>query len=131
MGIQSELSRLSDRRFVVLILDNEVTVGHFVTNPPLPWTRLTQHDGIYGAAIGYPIPLTEAQTKIEMKIWDEVSVQDIIRTLQGLGGAPDYFVIGNNAGQGLPLAHSLPQTFIANRAAVIYGEGGCLRGSCS
>ncbi len=122
MGIRSELSRLSAGRFVALILDNEVTVGHFVTSPPLPWTRLTLRHGIYGAAVGSPIPLTEGQTKIEMKTWDEVSVQEIVRTLQGLDGAPDYFVIGNNAGQGLPLAHSLPQTFIANRAAIIYGE---------
>ena len=122
MDFRSELSRLSQERFAALILDNEVTVGHFVTSPPLPWTRLTRHDGIYRIAGGYPIPLTEGQTKIEMKIWDEVSLPEIISTLQKLEGPPDYFVIGNNAGQGLPLAHGLPQTFIGDRAAIIYGE---------
>jgi len=42
--------------------------------------------------------------------------------LRELDDSVDYVLIGNNAGQGLPLARSLPQNLIGNRAAVIYGE---------
>ena len=35
-----EILKLPADRFVALILDNEVTVGEFVTTPPLSWTRL-------------------------------------------------------------------------------------------
>lgn len=122
MTLGTELSQLTANQFVTLILDNEVTVGHFVTSPPLPWTRITQRNGLYQVAEGYPNLLTAAQTKIEMKNWDEVSLQAMMRTLKELDGSVDYVLIGNNAGQGLPLARSLPQNLIGNHAAIIYGE---------
>jgi L-fucose isomerase-like protein len=122
MTPRTELSQLSANRFVALILDNEVTVGHFVTSPPLSWTRLTQRNQNYQVAEGYPIPLTAEQTKIEMRTWDEVWLQGIMRTLKELEDSVDYVLIGNNAGQGLPLAQRLPQNLIGNHAAIIYGE---------
>ena len=120
--MKKQLLQLSGNRFVALILDNEVTVGHFVTSPPLPWVRITQRNGNYQVAEGYPIPLTAEQTKIEMRTWDEVSLQGIMSTLKELDDSVDYVLIGNNAGQGLPLAQSLPQNLMGNHAAIIYGE---------
>lgn len=122
MTLGTELSQLTANQFVTLILDNEVTVGHFATTPPLPWTRITQRNGLYRVAEGYPTLLTAAQTKTEVKNWDEVSSHAMIRTLKELDGSVDYVLIGNNAGQGLPLARSLPQNLIGNHAAIIYGE---------
>jgi len=122
MTLRTELSQLSANQCVALILDNEVTVGHFVTTPPLPWSRLTQRNGIYQAAEGYPSLLTTEQAKFEMRNWDEVSLQGIMGTLGELDDSVDYVLIGNNAGQGLPLARSLPQNLIGNHAAVVYGE---------
>lgn len=122
MTLRTELSPLSDRQFIAVILDNEVTVGHFVADPPLPWYRLTQRNGIYGIAEGYPNRLTAARAKTEMRNWDQVSLPDIPRALGELDGCADYVLIGNNAGQGLPLARNLPQSLIAERAAIIYGE---------
>ncbi|MCZ6624686.1 MAG: hypothetical protein O7B35_10725 [Deltaproteobacteria bacterium] len=120
--MKKEVLQLSANRFVALILDNEVTVGHFVTSPPLPWARITQRNGNYQVAEGYPIPLTAEQTKVEMRTWDEVSLQGIMSTLKELDDSVDYVLIGNNAGQGLPLAQSLPQNLMGNHAAIIYGE---------
>ena len=120
--LRTELHQLSANQFVPLILDNEVTVGHFVTSPPLPWTRLTERNGIYQAAEGYPSLLTAEQTKFEMRNWDEVSSQGIMRALKELDDRVEYVLIGNNAGQGLPLAQRLPQHLIGSHAAVIYGE---------
>jgi hypothetical protein len=122
MTVGAELARLSANRFAALILDNEVTVGHFVASPPLPWTRLTRRDGSYRAAEGYPSLLTAEQAKFEMRNWDEVSPQGIMRALKELDDRADYVLIGNNAGQGLPLARSLPQNLTGGRAAIIYGE---------
>ena len=122
MTLRTELSQLSANQFVALILDNEVTVGHFVTTPPLPWSRLTQRDGVYQVAEGYPSLLTTKQAKFEMRNWDEVSLQAIMATLRELDDSVDYVLIGNNAGQGFPLAQSLPRNLIGNCAAVIYGE---------
>ena len=122
MTLRTELSQLSANQFVALILDNEVTVGHFVTAPPLPWSRLTQRNGIYQAAEGYPSLLTAEQAKFEMRNWDEVSLQGIMGVLGELDDSVDYVLIGNNAGQGIPLARSLPQNLIGNHAAVVYGE---------
>ena len=121
MTLDDELGRLAEERYRVLILDNEVTVGHFVASPPLPWIRLTRRDGRYQAAEGYPVPLTEAQARFEMRNWDEVSVQGIADTLQELSDGADTVIIGNNAGQGLPLARSLSKSLIG-RAAIIYGR---------
>lgn len=109
-------------RFVALILDNEVTVGEFVTSPPVSWNRLIQRDGLFQVAEGYPNVLTAAQAKFEMKNWDEVSLPAIMHLLGELESAVDYVLFGNNAGQGLPLAPCLPSNMIENRAAIIYAN---------
>lgn len=120
--MKNELQRIADGHFVALILDNEVTVGEFVTDPPLPWTRLVQRNGIFQVAEGYPTVLTAAQAKFEMKNWDEVSLPAIMRALAELDGGADYVIFGNNAGQGLPPAQSLPPGLIGERAAIIYAQ---------
>jgi hypothetical protein len=120
--MKNELLRLSTDRFVALILDNEVTVGEFVTSPPLSWTRLVQRNGLFHIAEGYPNVLTTAQANFEMKNWDEVSSTAIMRAVADLDGSVDYVIFGNNAGQGLPLAQCLPSNLIANRAAIIYAN---------
>jgi len=121
MSLGTAISRILANQFVTLILDNEVTVGHFVTSPPLPWFRVTQRDGQYQVPQGPPVLLTAEQTKIEMKTWDEVSLQGIVSALKELGDSVDYVLIGNNAGQGLPLAQGLPQNLIVDHAGIIYG----------
>lgn len=120
--MKNELLRLSADRFVALILDNEVTVGEFVATPPLSWTRLVQRNGFFQIAEGYPNLLTAAQARFEMKNWDEVSLPAIMRALPELGDSVDYLLFGNNAGQGLPLAQSLPPDLTGNHAAVIYAN---------
>ena len=120
--MKQELLRLSADQFVALILDNEVTVGEFVKTPPLSWTRLVQRNGIFQVAEGYPTNLTAAQAKFEMKNWDEVSLPAIVRGLEELNDCVDYVLFGNNAGQGLPLAQSLPPSSIGNHAAIIYAN---------
>ncbi|HVO91505.1 MAG TPA: hypothetical protein VMT22_01635 [Terriglobales bacterium] len=119
--MKSILQHFSAGHFVALILDNEVTVGEFVTDPPLPWIRLIQRNGVFQIAAGYPCTLTAAQAKFEMKNWDEVSLSAIARALADLDGAVDYVIFGNNAGQGLPLAQSLAPNLI-DRAAIIYAS---------
>jgi hypothetical protein len=120
--MKNEVLRLSANRFSALILDNEVTVGEFVTAPALSWTRLVQRNGVFQVAEGYPNVLTAAQARFEMKNWDEVSSSAIMGALAELDGAVDYVLFGNNAGQGLPLAQCLPPILIDNRAAVIYAN---------
>ena len=120
--MKQELRRLSPDHFVALILDNEVTVGGFVTTPPLSWTRLIQRNGIFQVAEGYPTLLTAAQARFEMKNWDAVSLPAIMRGVKELDGPVDYVLIGNNAGQGFPLAQSLPPNLIDNHAAIIYAN---------
>jgi hypothetical protein len=122
MTLRTELSRLSADYFVGLILDNEVTVGEFVTEPALPWSRLIQRNGAFQIAEGYPNVLTTAQAKFEMRNWDQVSVPDIMDGVQELDESVDYVLIGNNAGQGLPLAQCLPPDLIGSRAAIIYAR---------
>jgi hypothetical protein len=117
-----ELVELPADQFVALILDNEVTVGEFVTTPPLSWTRLVQQDGVFRVMEGYPTVLTAAQAKFEMRNWDQVSLPAISRALAELDGSIDYVVFGNNAGQGLPLAQSLAPNLIGDRAAIIYAN---------
>jgi hypothetical protein len=114
--------RLSDDEFTALILDNEVTVGEFVMNPPLSWTRLVQSHGVFQVPAGYPTVLTAAQAQFEMKNWDEVSLACIMRTLTELDESVGYVLFGNNAGQGLPLAQSLSPKLIRDRAAIIYAN---------
>jgi len=120
--MRNELRPLSPDQYSVLILDNEVTVGEFVTAPPLPWTRFAQRDGVFEPGQGYPRFLTAEQAKFEMRNWDEVSLPAICRVLAELDGAPDYVLFGNNAGQGLPLAQSLAPSMIRERAAIIYAS---------
>jgi hypothetical protein len=120
--IPAELAELKKSHFLALILDNEVTVGHFVTEPPLAWLRLVQRDGVFQIADGYPSRLTAEQADFEMTNWDEVSLPAIARLLGELGEGVDYVVIGNNAGQGLPLARSLPNESANQRAAVVYAQ---------
>ena len=120
--MKDELQLLSAGRFLVLILDNEVTVGEFVTIPPLPWTRLVQREGVFRIADGYPRDLTPEQAKFEMTNWDQVSLPMIMRSLAELNQGVDYVLFGNNAGQGLPLAQSLAPSLIGDRAAIIYAN---------
>ena len=122
MSLEQDLLNSKNQRFNALILDNEVTVGEFVTNPPLPWARIVHENGIFQIAAGYPNVLTAPQAKAEMTNWDQVSLAGLMRTLTEIGDAVDFMVIGNNAGQGLPLAQAVPQTLRANRAAIIYAR---------
>jgi hypothetical protein len=122
MTLNSALSQLSVNQFLALILDNEVTVGEFVIDPPLPWARLVCCGGIYRVADGYPNLLTAEQAKFEMRNWDEVSLPDLMGALKMLDGSVDYLLFGNNAGQGLQLAQSLAPSLIGDRAAIIYAE---------
>lgn len=122
MTFCSELGQLLAHHFVALILDNEVTVGEFVTDPPLPWIRLVQQNGIFQVAAGYPTKLTSPQAKFEMRNWDQVSLPAIMRGLAALDDSVDYVVFGNNAGQGLPLAKSLRSDLIGERGAIIYAS---------
>ena len=120
--MKTQLTLWSSERFNALILDNEVTVGEFVVSPPLPWMRLAQSDGLFRAAPGSPAVLTPEQARFEMKNWDEVSLPAICRAFSELEDCVDYVVFGNNAGQGLPLAQSLPARLIDERAAIIYAH---------
>ena len=118
----TELARHYDGHFRVLILDNEVTVDAFVTDPPLPWARLTARDGVYRIGEGYPTPLTAAEADREELNWDRVSEAAIREALSGLDETIDLVAFGNNAGQGLPLADALPAPLRATRGVVVYGS---------
>ena len=122
MSLSDELSRYTGDHFTALILDNEVTVEAFALDPPLPWIRLVFDDGAYVAAKGYPAPLTSDQARAEGRLWDRVSGLGMLHCLNELGDGVDYVVFGNNAGQGLPLAGSLPEPLRARNAAIIYAE---------
>jgi|SRR5579862_6821853 len=122
MTFPTELAHLFANHFSALILDNEVTVGEFVGDPPHPWARLIQRDGVFQIAEGYPTILSAEQAVFEMRNWDDVSPQAITCALRGLERWPDYVIFGNNAGQGLALAQNLPQNWMVNRAAIIYAS---------
>ena len=122
MSIITELASHRAKQFVALILDNEVTVGEFVTEPPLPWARIVQHDSVFRIAEGYPKVLDAALGRAEMKNWDQVSLPGIVRTLAGFADAVDYIVIGNNAGQGLPLAQAVPSKLRATQSGIVYAS---------
>ena len=123
MTLKETLATQRADRYLALILDNEVTVGEFVVEPPLPWTRIVQMSGVFQIADGYPTTLTAAQGTFEMRNWDEVSLPGMMLTLGEIGDALDFVIIGNNAGQGLPLAQAVPQTLRSAQAAVIYASG--------
>lgn len=117
------LAPVFDGRFGVLILDNEVTVDAFVTEPPLLWARLTaSEDGVYRIGEGYPTRLTAAQADREELNWDKVSEAAIREALAGLNKGVGLVAFGNNAGQGLPLAHSLPAALRGPKGVVMYGS---------
>ncbi len=118
----TELARHFDGHFRVLILDNEVTVDAFVTDPPLPWARLTAGDGVYRIGEGYPRPLTAAEAGREELNWDRVSEAAIREALSGLDDTIDLVAFGNNAGQGLALAETLAVALRATRGVVVYGS---------
>jgi hypothetical protein len=122
MTLAADLSTRRTNHFLALILDNEVTVGEFVTEPPLQWSRFIQRNGFFEVAKGYPTLLTAGQAKVEMRNWDDVSLEAIIAALPAFGNSVDYILFGNNAGQGFPLAQSLPKNLITDHAAVIYAE---------
>ena len=122
MKLVEQLKQARSEQFVALILDNEVTVGEFVAEPPLPWARIVQVGGVFQIAEGYPKELDAALGKAEMKNWDEVSLPGMIRTLADMADALDYVIIGNNAGQGLPLAQDVPQELRATCSGVIYAS---------
>lgn len=119
--IYTELSQLWPDKYIVLILDNEVTLEHFVADPPLPWVRLVHSMGDYRIAEGYPKVLDGAQAKSEMKNWDQVNPSGIGGVLSRPERGVDCFVLGNNAGQGLPMASVLDDTRRAAQAVVIFG----------
>lgn len=122
MTLSSELQRIFPDRFRVLILDNEVTVNAFVTDPPLPWARLVAVDGVYRVAEGYPTALTPAEADREERNWDIVSNAAIAAALSALDSSVDLVAFGNNAAQGMPLAAALPARLRASHGAVIYGR---------
>jgi hypothetical protein len=122
MTLIEDLAARSSSHFLALILDNEVTVGEFVRQPPLRWSRCIQRGGVFQVAEGYPTLLTEVQAKLEMRNWDDVSLKAIIAALPGLAESVDYIIFGNNAGQGFPLAQSLPINLITDHAAIVYAE---------
>ena len=72
MYLIAQLHQAKSKQFVALILDNEVTVGEFVTEPPLPWARIVQIAGSFQVAEGYPNLLTTEQGKFEIKRWARV-----------------------------------------------------------
>lgn len=123
MSFHADMSRLLANQFVAVIFDNEVTVGEFVTDPPLRWLRLLQRTGDFEVGDGYPTALTSEQATFEMTNWDVVSSPAMIQMLTDLGGWADFVVFGNNAGQGVSLAQHLPPHLIADHAAIIYALG--------
>jgi hypothetical protein len=120
--LAAEFGRHFNGHFRVLILDNEVTVDAFVTDPPLPWARFTAGDGVYRIGAAYPSRLTAAEADREELNWDQVSEAAICAGLSGLDEGIDLVAFGNNAGQGLPLAKALPAPLRAQRGVVIYGS---------
>jgi hypothetical protein len=130
INLTTEFARPFMGSFKVLILDNEATVDAFVTDPPLPWVRLTAHNGIYGIGEEYPSQLTNAEAEREKLNWDKVSNAVICEALRGIDAniddgienGIDVIAFGNNAGQGMPLAQALPTPLRATRGVVIYGR---------
>ncbi|MFT5538711.1 MAG: hypothetical protein ACI82H_000224 [Alphaproteobacteria bacterium] len=115
-------ARHFDGCFKVLILDNEATVDAFVTDPPLPWLRLTAQGGIYTVGNAYPSQLTTAESEREKLNWDKVSNAVICDTLRDIDDGIDVVAFGNNAGQGVPLAEALPAQLRPTCGAIIFGR---------
>ena len=121
MSIGGTLDRIFADRFRVLILDNEVTVDAFVSAPPLPWARLSAVDGDYRLGEGYPGRLTAAEADREARNWDRVSLDLLAACVATLDRRVDLVAVGNNAGQGLPLARAIPETLRPGAGVIVYG----------
>ncbi len=71
-NLATELARHFNNHFRVLILDNEVTVDAFATDPPLPWVRLTARDGVYRIGKGFcdgDEASNQAQSCVHHYVW--------------------------------------------------------------
>jgi hypothetical protein len=122
MTISVQLATYFPDHFRVLILDNEVTLDAFIAEPPLRWVRLTAIDGAYRVTGEYPTNLTKAESDREEMNWDRVSDPEICAGLGELDAMVDLVAFGNNAGQGLSLAHAMPESLRAEHGAIIYGR---------
>ena len=121
MKIADEINRLFPGYFTILILDNEVTLDAFITEPPLKWARLVNQNGQYTIPKNYPTSMTKDESDREEMNWDRVDLVVLRTNLKELDHSVDLVAIGNNASQGLPLAEDLPPTIRSDNAAVIYG----------
>ena len=121
MKIADQINRLFPGCFTVLILDNEVTLDAFITDPPLKWARLVNQNGQYTIPKIYPTSMTKDESDREEMNWDRVDLAVLRTNLKELDHSVDLVAIGNNASQGLPLAEDLPPTIRSDNAAVIYG----------
>ncbi len=121
MSISDQIHHLFPEFYTVLILDNEVTLDAFITEPPVKWARLINHDGTYAFPNEYPTTLTKAESDREELNWDKVDLDILRKTLTDIDTAVDLVAIGNNASQGLPLAEALPPSLRESNAAIIYG----------
>ena len=121
MNLGAQLEQAFPDHFRVLILDNEVTVDAFVATPPLPWARLVAAKGAYQIGDGYPRTLSAIEAEHEELNWDKVALGPLSGALAELDGSVDLIALGNNAGQGLPLALSVPEAFRADHGVIVYG----------
>ena len=121
MKIAEQINRLFPGCFTILILDNEVTLDAFITDPPLKWARLVNQNGQYTIPKIYPTSMTKDESDREEMNWDRVDLAVLRTNLRELDHSVALVAIGNNASQGLPLAEDLPPTIRSDNAAVIYG----------
>ena len=121
MKIAEQIIRLFPGCFTILILDNEVTLDAFITDPPLKWARLVNQNGQYTIPKIYPTSMTKDESDREEMNWDRVDLAVLRTNLRELDHSVDLVAIGNNASQGLPLAEDVPPTIRSDNAAVIYG----------
>ena len=121
MKIADQINRLFPGYFTILILDNEVTLDAFITEPPLKRARLVNQNGQYTIPKNYPTSMTKYESDREEMNWDRVDLAVLRTNLRELDHSVDLVAIGNNASQGLPLAEDLPPTIRSDNAAVIYG----------
>jgi hypothetical protein len=121
MKIADQINRLFPGCFTILILDNEVTLDSFITDPPFKWARLVNKNGQYTIPRIYPTSMTKDESDREEMNWDRVDLALLRANLEELDHSLDLVAIGNNASQGLPLADALPPAIRSDNAAVIYG----------
>ena len=97
MSISSEINEKLDQCFTVLILDNEVPLDAFVTEPALKWLRLVNSGGAYTTPHQYPTRLTKQESDREEMNWDKVDLDHLQAEMAGLDNSIDLIAIGNNA----------------------------------